>query len=60
MTDDDYDEEKEEVAYILCLTQILQTQEKELAKLMFENRKMTDFMPLHCFGFEVSSCVQQP
>jgi len=39
--------------------QILQTEEKELAKLMFENRKMTDFMPLHCFGFEVSSYIQQ-
>jgi hypothetical protein len=39
--------------------QMLQTQEKEMAKLMFGNRKMTDFMRLHCFGFEVSSCVQQ-
>jgi hypothetical protein len=34
---------KEEVATILCLMQILQTEEKELAKLLFENRKMTDF-----------------
>jgi hypothetical protein len=39
--------------------QILQTEEKELAKLMFEKRKMTDFTPLHCFGSEVSSCDQQ-
>ena len=34
-------------------------EEKELAKLMFENKNMTDFMPLHCFCFKVSSSVQQ-
>ena len=49
---------KEEVVLILGLMQILQTEKKELAKLMLENRNLPDFMPLHCFGFEVSSCVQ--
>jgi hypothetical protein len=35
--------EEEEVAIILCRVQILQTQEKQLTKLFFENRKVTDF-----------------
>jgi len=33
--------------------QILQTEGKEIAKLMFENRKMIDFMPLHYSGFKL-------